>query len=515
MERSLGLVLDHALDVPLYQQLFDRIAERIRSGAFPAGFRLPPSRKLADELGTHRNTVVRAYTELERSGFLSSTVGRGTFVRAQPAAVALPVGRAPVAAAERAPIPWSSMISERARTEGFARVARVQRIARVGRGELVNLTKMEPGPDLLPDELFRRCLEHVMRTTGTRALGYAPHEGVPRLRERIAADLVRQGVPARADDVLVTSGSQQGLDVVARALVDPGDVVISQAATYTGAIQIFGANGARLMGVPADAEGPDMAWLRHAGRAKALYLMPNSCNPTGECISGPRREALIAWARETGTAVIEDDFVADLELDGAAPPPAMRALDGDVIYLSTFSKKLIPALRIGFLLCPPSLAPQLVALKHATDLGTSGLLQHALAEFLERGYLAAHLNRIRGQYRERRDALCVALKKYLPPSVRFRAPTRGTTMWIELPDDLDSEAVFEEARRRGVLVSPGTLYRVDRAVGGPSGLRLVFGGESPARLVEGAKRLGAAMDAVSIGRRAVVKRTGTDPLGVV
>ena len=151
MERSLGLVLDHALDVPLYQQLFDRIAERIRSGAFPAGFRLPPSRKLAEELGTHRNTVVRAYTELERSGFLSSTVGRGTFVRAQPAAVALPIGRAPVASAERAPIPWSSMISERARTEGFARVARVQRIARVGRGELVNLTKMEPGPDLLPD----------------------------------------------------------------------------------------------------------------------------------------------------------------------------------------------------------------------------------------------------------------------------------------------------------------------------------------------------------------------------
>lgn len=513
MGRSLGLVLDHASGVPLYQQLFDRIAERIRSGAFPAGFRLPPSRKLADELGTHRNTVVRAYTELERSGFLSSTVGRGTFVRAQPAAVPVPVRASAELPVERAPMPWTSMVSERARAEGFARVARVRRLARVGRGELVNLTRMEPAPELVPDDLFRRCLEHVMRTTGTRALGYAPHEGVPRLRERIAEDLARQGVPARAEDVLITSGSQQAIDVIARGLVDPGEVVITQAATYTGAIQIFGAAGARLLGVPSDAEGPDLGWLRHAGGAKALYLMPNHNNPTGECISAARRQELLAWARDTGTAVIEDDYVADLELEGPPPPPAMRALDGDVLYLSTFSKKLIPALRIGFLLCPASLTSQLVALKHATDLGTSALMQHALAEFLERGYLVAHLNRIRGEYRARRDALCGALAKHLPASVRFRVPPRGTTLWLELPDDLDPEAVFEEARRRGVLVSPSTLYRVDRSAAGGAALRLVYGSESPQRLVEGAKRLGAAIDALS-ARRAP-RRTGTDPLGVV
>lgn len=513
MGRSLGLALDHASGVPLYQQLFDRIAERIRSGAFPAGFRLPPSRSLATELGTHRNTVVRAYTELERSGFLTSTVGRGTFVRAQPAAVPTLVTRELRATSERPPMPWGSMVSERARSEGFARVARVRRIARVGRGELVNLTRMEPAPDLLPDDLFRRCMEHVMRTTGTRALGYAPHEGVPRLRERIAEDLARQGVPARAEDVLVTSGSQQALDVIARGIVDPGDVVITQPATYTGAIQIFGAAGARLVGVPSDDEGPELGWLRHVGRAKALYLMPSHCNPTGECISARRRQELLVWARDTGTAVIEDDYAADLELESTPPPPSMRALDGETIYVSTYSKKLIPALRIGFLLCPSALTPQLVALKHATDLGTSGLMQHALAEFLERGYMVAHLNRIRGEYRARRDALVSALARHLPDAVRFRVPVRGTTLWLELPDDLEPEAVFEEARRRGVLVSPSTLYRVDRAVGGPSGLRLVFGSETPARLAEGAKRLGAAIDALG-GRRAG-KRTGTDPLGVV
>lgn len=505
MERSLGLVLDPARDVPLYQQLFDRIAERIRSGAFPSGFRLPPSRKLAGELGTHRNTVVRAYSELERSGFLSSTVGRGTFVRAQPVAAVMPESSATGAGPREGAMPWGSLVSERSQAEPFSRFHRITRST--GRGELVNLTRMQPAPELVPDELFRRCLEHVMRTMGARALGYAPHEGVPRLRERIAEDLLRQGVPARPDDVLVTSGSQQAIDVIARGLVDPGDVVLAQESTYTGAIQIFAAAGARLCGVPSDGRGPDPAWLRNLGRAKAIYLMPNHCNPTGACITAERREEIVAWSRETGTPIVEDDYAADLELEGGAPPPAMRALDGDVIYVGTFSKKLIPALRIGFLLCPPSLAPQLVALKHATDLGTSGLMQHALAEFLERGYMAAHLNQIRVAYRERRDALADALRRELPSGVRFEVPVRGASLWLELPDDMEPEAVFEEARRRGVLVSPGTLNAVDRTPTTRGGVRLVFCYEQKTRLVEGAKRLGAAIDALATRRP---RRTSTE-----
>lgn len=509
MERSLGLSLDPALSTPLYQQLFERIAERIRSGAFPTGFRLPPSRRLAEELGTHRNTVVRAYSELERSGFLSSTVGRGTFVREQPSA-SPQVASAPATTMEGA-MPWSSLISERARAEAFSRFHRITRSA--GRGEFINLTRMQPGPELIPDELFRRCLEHVMRTIGARALGYAPHEGVPRLRERIAEDLVRQGVPARPDDVLVTSGSQQAIDVIARGLVDRGDVVLAQDATYTGAIQIFQAAGARMVGVPSDAQGPDLAWLRNLGRAKAFYLMPNHCNPTGACVSARRREEIVAWSRETGTPIVEDDYAADLELEGRAAPPALRALDGDVIYVGTYSKKLIPALRIGFVLCPPSLAPHVVALKHATDLGTSGLMQHALAEFLERGYMVAHLNRIRAEYLERRDILVSALRKQLPSAVRFDVPERGTTLWLTLPDDMDPEAVFEEAKRRGVLVSPGTLYRVDRTLPTRGGVRLVYCYEQGPRLIEGAKRLGAAVDAVASRRRP--RASQGESLGVV
>ena len=503
MARSLGLVVDPTLGAPLYQQLFDRVVERIRSGAFPPGYRLPPTRTLAKELGTHRNTIVRAYGELEEAGFLSSTVGRGTFVRAQPAPVAVPANDPPSSEDEPSHVPtalpWSSLLADRSHAEAFARFHRITRGA--GRGEYINLTRMQPSPDLVPDELFRRCIEHVLRTMGARSLAYAPHEGVPRLREQIALDLARQGVPARSDDVLVTSGSQQGIDVIARGLLEAGDTVLSQSSTYTGAIQVFAASGARLEGVPSDDQGPQIAAATalSRGRCKAFYLLPNHCNPTGECITEARRRELVRWSRERGVPLIEDDYAADLELDGVSPPPALRALDGDVLYLGTYSKKLFPALRVGFVLYPASLGPHLVALKHTTDLGGSAVLQHALAEFLERGYLLAHLNRIRPEYRMRRDALAEALRRHLPSSMTFEVPPRGVTLWLPLPEGIAPEHVFEEAKRRGLLVSPGTLNRVAE---GRAGIRVTYCNEPIPRLVEGARRLGQVMEALSQKKRA-------------
>jgi 2-aminoadipate transaminase len=506
-DRSLGFRLDPRSETPLYQQLFDTVVERARSGAFPSGFRLPPTRNLAAELGTHRNTIVRAYAELEHAGFVSSTVGRGTFIRAQVSAT--PIARP---TETKTTIPWSALVSERAKAEPFERFRRIGR--QVARGEFVNLTRMQPSPDLIPDDLFRRCLDHVLKSHGSRAMGYAPDEGVPRLRERIAEDLVRQGVPARTEDVLVTTGSQQALDVIARALVDPGDTILAQESTYPGALRIFAAAGARTESVMADREGPSMtalAGMGGRGRVKAFYLQTNHCNPTGTCISEARRRELVRFSRETGVPLVEDDYAADLELEGGYPPPSLRALDGDVLYIGTYSKKLIPALRVGFVLCPPSLREHLVALKHTTDLGTSMLLQHALAEFLERGLMVAHLGRVRAAYRARRDALVGSLEKHLPKSVQFDVPPRGVTLWLRLPKDLAPEVVFEEARRRGVLVSPGALYGVD---GTSVGLRVTFCFEDEARLVEGGKRLGQAIEAV-IGKKKAKPSSETSTVGML
>jgi 2-aminoadipate transaminase len=486
--RSPGLELDPKNSEPLYKQLFDQIIGRVRSGAFPEGFRLPPSRSLATEIGTHRNTVVRAYADLEAAGFIASTVGRGTFVLAQPKPSRLEPQRAEGA------MPWSNLLSTVAEAEPLRRLERFGRPT-TGK-DVVNLTRMQPSADLLPAELLRRCADHVLRTEGARALAYSPPEGLPRLRDLIAQDLAMSGVPAKADDILVTTGSQQGLDIVARALVNPGDTFLVDPTTYSGAINLLTLAGARLVSVASDAEGPllsALARLKTSG-AKGLYLMPNCRNPTGDCLSAARRRALVAWSRDASIPLIEDDYGADLALSDDRPPPALRALDGDVIHMGTFSKKLVPALRVGFVVAPPPLRRALIAIKHAMDLGTSSFLQHVLAEFLERGYLRAHLAKTLPVYRARRDALDSSLREHAPSSIQWVTPTRGVVMWIKLPQGIEAEHVFDEARRRGVLVSAGPLFQVDSTPA--PGLRLAFCAEPEKRLIEGGKRLGEALRAI-------------------
>ncbi len=488
MTKSTGLSLSAKSEQPLYQQLFDQISGRIRTGTWPPGYQLPPSRELATELSAHRNTVVRVYEELESAGFVSSTVGRGTFVAELPPPATTP--EPPV----RGALPWASLTSNAVAVEPLGRQDRISRSGTPG-AKVIALSRMQPSEDLMPHELLRRCLDHVLRTVGPKALGYTPREGLPRLRELIAEDLVRQGVPASAEELVVTTGSQQGLDLVARTLINPGDPFLTDESTYHGALNLLSAAGARLIAVPSDDEGPSIEALTRDGRGgvKGFYLMPNCQNPTGLRVSVARREALVAWSHQAGLPLIEDDYASDLNLDGKAPLPALRSLSGEVVYLGTYSKKLIPALRIGYLLCPPALQQHIAALKHSMDLGTSGLLQHALAEFLGRGYLQAHLARVLTEYRARRDALEGALRKALPPSVTWRHPETGLQLWLPTPD-IDPELLYVEALQHGVMVSPGTLNAVGASP--QRGLRLTFCAEPKARLVEGAKLLGKAWAAV-------------------
>ncbi|MBL4689098.1 MAG: PLP-dependent aminotransferase family protein [Nannocystaceae bacterium] len=232
--------------------------------------------------------------------------------------------------------------------------------------------------------------------------------------------------------------------------------------------------------------------------AKGLYLMPNGHNPTGRCISARRREALVAWSHRSGVPLIEDDYCADLDLDGVPTPPSLRALDSQVLHIGTFSKRLIPALRIGYVAFPPALGRHLMALKDTMDLGSSLLLQHALAEFLERGHLHAHLQHVLPKYRQRRAALEAGLERLMPAEVQWSRASRGLVTWLSLPSGIDPEAVFAAALKEGVLVSPDVLFSVD---GGARGLRLTFCGESPRRIAVGAKRLGKVVTALSSNRR--------------
>ena len=485
MVRSLGIALEPGRKGPIYRQIIEALEQRIRTGVLPSGYRLPPTRALAEELGTHRNTVVRAYDELADAGLLVSTVGRGTFVaeRTGPLEVLAPVGDVTIA--------WGSLLSRAARSEPFRRAARLTR----SRNDAIDLQRMQPPPELLPHEQLRKCIDHVLRTRGPRALAYAPREGVPLLREQIVRELQRTGVPATPETVMITTGSQQGLDVIARALIDPGDAFLVDERTYSGAINVLTAAGARLIGVPSDEQGPDMNALRRLSQTgiKGFYLMPNGGNPTGRSISAARRRELVEWSRAAGVPLIEDDYGADMTLTDITPPPSLRALDKNVIYVGTFSKKLIPALRVGFMVVPTALTGHLMPLKHCMDLGTSALLQYALAEFIERGYLKSHLTRVRTVYRERYAAIMGALDAHMPPGVDWLAPDTGVVLWLELPPDVDPETVFHEAQRRGVLITPGSLTAATGQ--GRRGLRLTFCHEPPDRLIEGVRRLGEAISA--------------------
>jgi GntR family transcriptional regulator/MocR family aminotransferase len=261
IDNSLGITLQIPGAEPLYRQLFDSIVARIRNGTFPGGYRLPPSRSLASALATHRNTVVRAYQELEAAGFIRSTVGRGTFVaehRPQASRTSPQAGGAALASR-----PWNTLLSNAVRAEPLGRTDRMG--SGVAPLDTINLGRMQPSSDLLPFELLRRCLDHGLRTYKGRALGYAAREGLPRLRELVAKDLARQGVPASAETLLITSGSQQALDLVARALINPGEPFLVDDATYHGALKLLSLAGARIVGLPSDAEGPDLLALeRHS-----------------------------------------------------------------------------------------------------------------------------------------------------------------------------------------------------------------------------------------------------------
>jgi len=504
MDQRSGIQIDPQRGEPIYKQICYEIRRRILGGTYPAGYRLPPARLLARELSTHRNTVARAFDELEAAGLVHSIVGRGTFVSAPPDAAQPAAGRYP------GQLPWSSLISDALTAEPLSRLDRL--VHTVLREDLINLTGMYPSADLLPADLLRRCLDHVLRTQGPKSLGYSPRQGVLHLRELIAQQLSDRHIPVGADDIIVTTGSQQALDLIARALVNPGETLLVDEFTYTGALTAFAAAGARVVGVPADDRGPDLDALRRLARdgAKAFYVMPNCSNPTGMSITLERRKELVEWSHAAGVAIIEDDYGAELNLDGGPTPAALRGLDRDVLYVSTFSKRLIPALRVGYVVCPPALRRQLVALKHSMDLGTSTLMQLALAEFIRRGYLRSHLRRLLPQYRARRDALEAALRAHLPAEVSWQRPRQGVFLWLRLPAALDPEVVFDEAQRQGVLVSPGTLHSVYRPSQG--GLRLTFCAEPPERLADGAQRLAKAIEIVAarVGTQAAAAVPGME-----
>ena len=319
-----------------------------------------------------------------------------------------------------------------------------------------------PSPLSFPVEAMREASERVLRDHPQAALQYAASEGYAPLREWVAAHLRGQGIEAGADQVLITTGSQQGLDLIAKVLVDAGAPVAVETPTYLGALQAFSPCEPTFVSVAGDAEGPlpaALEALRHdAPGCRFFYVLPNFQNPTGRLISEVRRVALVAAAQRAGVPLVEDNPYGDLWYD--APPPASltsRWPEGS-LYLGSFSKVLAPGLRLGYLVAPRALYPKLLQAKQAADLHTSGFNQRLVAEVLRDGFLDRHTPTIRARYRLQRDAMQAALQRSLPPGSEWQAPQGGMFFWLRLPEGCDAAELLDAAVARGIAYVPGAAF---------------------------------------------------------
>jgi 2-aminoadipate transaminase len=348
-----------------------------------------------------------------------------------------------------------------------------------------------PAPELFPVEAIAAAHLEVLHQAGGAALQYSTTEGYAPLRAWIAKHLQTRGIPAKPDELLITSGSQQGIDLVARVFLDPGDVVLVESPTYLAAIQAFSAYQVRLVAVPSDDHGmlvDQLDDLITQHRPKLIYLVPSFQNPRGTTLPPERRTQLVALAAEHRVAILEDDPYGELAFTGPPPRPIAADSHGNVLYLSTFSKTLAPGLRIGWLWADPGVLRKVTIAKQATDLHTATLAQRATAALLARFDYHGHVARICEVYRERCQTMLTALTEHMPDGSRWVAPTGGMFVWMQLPGGLDADALLPTAIARKVAFVPGSSFFVGDVR--QDFVRLNFSNQSPASITEGMRRFG-------------------------
>jgi 2-aminoadipate transaminase len=372
------------------------------------------------------------------------------------------------------------------------------------RPEVISFAGGLPAPELFPVEDLKVVMADVLDREGPQALQYSTTEGHPGLRAAIALRLNSQlGTAFDASSILVTSGSQQGLDLTGKVFLDDGDEVLCESPTYLGAINAFRAYRPRFVEVPTDDDGMVPAELERsiAGcrRPKLIYVVPNFQNPSGRTWSLERRHALLGAAARHGLVVIEDDPYGQLCYEGTTPP-ALASLPGGatVVYLGTFSKIFCPGMRIGWLAAPREIYEKCALVKQGADLHTSTLAQYQILAYLERFDIDASIARIREVYRRRRDAMLRAVESEFPPGVSWTRPRGGLFVWATLPEDVSARDVLARALQRNVAFVPGGSFFPDG--GHENTMRLNFSNMPEERIAEGIARLGAVLREVCAKR---------------
>jgi len=396
---------------------------------------------------------------------------------------------------------------------------RTQRMRSSAVRELLKLTELPdvisfagglPAPETFPVERFASAFNKVMADHGARALQYGTTEGYTPLREMIARHSTRYGINIERDNVLITSGSQQALDLIGKVFINPGDHILVERPTYLGALQAWNAYQAEYVSADIDDDGYVTASLDARIRTgpKFIYALPNFQNPSGVTMSQARRQALIELADHYGVPILEDDPYGQLRYEGEHVPPIVHLdsqfrstngarYSGNVIYLSTFSKTLSPGIRLGWIVAPVEVIQKLVQAKQGTDLHTSTINQLVAYEVASGGFLDHHVKTIRAVYRERRDTMLAALAREFPAGITWTKPQGGLFLWLTFPEWMDAADVLKAAIEQKVAFVPGASFFADGT--GQHTARLNFSNATPERIDEGVRRLARCL-AVLIAR---------------
>jgi 2-aminoadipate transaminase len=439
--------VNSALESPIYRQLYEHIRDQIERGLLVKGDRLPPTRELAVQIGLNRTTVSAAYALLEAEGLITGHVGRGSYVNY---------------------------------TAPFSRPAAE---------DFISFASSRPAESDFPIAEIQSAIREV---TASSEIGSILQLGSPAGYAPLRRHLLRDSGTASDDDVLVTSGCQQALDLIQRVLAPAGEGVIVEDPVYHGIRNVFSRPGVRLLGAPMTASGIDVEQLGRmllSERPRLLVITPEFQNPTGTTIPLAARRAIVRLARESGTIIVENDIYRDLRYEGE-PLPTLKELDnnGNVILVRSFSKIAFPGLRVGWMVGPSGFIARLTEARQWCDLHTDQLSQAILLRFAESGRLAQHCERVRSAGRERLRTILAACEQYLPERTEFTRPQGGMNLWVRLAQPLDASELVAAAEREQVSYLPGRRFAVSHHDSGT--LRLSFGALTPEQIETGLARLG-------------------------
>jgi DNA-binding transcriptional MocR family regulator len=468
VNRLSQIFLDKESGTPLYRQLSDGIHALIASGDLPPEYKLPPIRQMAASLGVNNATVVSAYKYLESRKHVYSLIGSGTYV-AKPGESVLPPA-----------------ILKNEYTAAGSVSGDINRY--------INFADTATTAELFPVGHFKKAFDAVLTRDGGSAFDYQDSQGYAPLRESICGLCGVMSVKTSPDRIQIVSGAQQGLDILAKALLNPGDTLLVERPTFYGAVGAFASRGALVIEIPLGKNGPDPALLEtllKTHRPKAMYLMPNFQTPTGISYSAETKRQVLELAYRYGSYIIEEDSQNDFYY-GKQPPVPMKALDyrSQVIYVKSFSKILMPGLRMGFMVCPRKV--HVTTAKRNTDIATSGYIQRAFDFYLRDGGFEGHLQHMRAVYGRRFRKAVKAAERHLTPYVDFYKPEGGLSLWLTVKDLTDDvETLCGKFLQQRVIVSPGTLFisQGDKT----SGFRISFANLPEGKIAEGIELIAAVL----------------------